>query len=324
MTLPLMKAVQFAQFGSPDVLELREIALPEISAGHVLIRVMSAGLNPVDWKTRKGLGFVAAQIKDALPWTPGFEAAGVVEQIAPDVTGFKPGDRVMGIVGFPSGGGGYAQFALADENHLVKCADTLDLQTAGAIPLAALTAWQALFTVGRLLDGQIVLIHAAAGGVGHFAAQFARWKGASVIGTASEKNRDFLKSLGVDEVIDYKTQKFTEECENIDLVIDGIGGQTGIDSLKVLRPGGTVVTLPTLTAAQVAAAAEGSSHHVKGMTMTPDSHDLAQIAALCAEKKVAVSVQKSFTLDEAPEAHRLLETGSVRGKLLFNPLSHAI
>ncbi|MDL5052980.1 NADP-dependent oxidoreductase [Oscillatoria laete-virens NRMC-F 0139] len=315
---PVMQAVQFARFGPPEELRRAAIPTPTPAAGQVLVRVVSAGLNPIDWKTRKGLGFVAEQIAQALPWTPGFEIAGVVEQIAPDVTAIAPGDTVFGFSGFPVRGGGYAQFALAEAAHLAHLPESVNLETAGAIPLAALTAWQALFEVGHLRKGQIALIHAAAGGVGHFAVQFAKAAGADVIATASEKNRDFLKSLGVDEVIDYRTQKFAEECENLDLVLDGVGGQTGIDSLKVLRPGGTVVTLPTLTAAQVAAAAEGTGKHVKGMTMRPDAAALAQIAQLAAGGKLRVEIQQSYSLADAPAAHHLLETGSVRGKLLLS------
>jgi len=314
-----MKAVQFAKFGDASMLESVEKDRPSLSSGQVLIRAASAGLNPIDWKTRKGMGFVAKQISDRLPWVPGFDIAGIIEEVAPDVTDFKPGDHVMGICGFQTDGGGYAQLVRATAAHIVHCPAAIDLKTAGAIPLAALTAWQALFRTGNLRKGEIVLIHAAAGGVGHFAVQFAKWKGANIIATASEKNRDFLKSFGVDEVIDYKSQKFTEECENIDFILDGVGGQIGIDSLKVLRPGGTLVTLPTLSAPQIIEAAKGTHYIVKGMTMEPLAGDLAEIAALVSEKKVKVDIEKAFTLEEAVEAHTLLEKGSVRGKLIFNP-----
>lgn len=313
-----MKAIQITKFGPPEVLTVVDCPTPEPGEGQVLIRTHSSGLNPIDWKTRKGLGTVARQIVSHMPWVPGFEVAGVVEKVGPGVVDFKSGDTVMGICGFPVTGGGYAEYAIAKSECLIILPTQIAPALAGGIPLAALTAWQALFVVGNVTKEDIILIHAAAGGVGHFALQFAKWKGANVITTASEANFEYLKSLGADEVIDYKTQIFDEECENLDYVLDGIGGETGIRSLKVIKPGGTLVTLPTITAEQVATAGQGRAIHVLNFTMSPDKDQLTQIAQLIADGTVKVNVTRTFKPEEAPAAHELLESGRVRGKLLFN------
>ena len=162
-----MRHVVYDHFGDTDVLRIESSTIPEPGADEVLLRVAGAGLNPIDWKTRKGLGFAARQIEDHLPWTPGYDVSGEVIAVGPDVTTLAPGDRVMGMVGFPAGGGGYSQYTVARADELAIVPEELDLVTAGALPLAALTAWQALFEVAELEAGQKVLIHAGAGGVGH-------------------------------------------------------------------------------------------------------------------------------------------------------------
>ena len=187
-----MRHVIYDRFGGPEVLQVVQSPVPAPAGGQVLVRVHGAGMNPIDWKTRKGLGFAARQIEHSLPWTPGYDIAGEVVAVGDEVTTLTPGDRVMGMVGFPAAGGGYAEYALAAADELAIVPEELDLVAAGAWPLAALTAWQALFEVAKLDSGQKILIHAGAGGVGHLAAQFALERGAHVIATASAGNRDFL------------------------------------------------------------------------------------------------------------------------------------
>ncbi|HET8849729.1 MAG TPA: NADP-dependent oxidoreductase [Marinobacter sp.] len=313
-----MRHVIYDRFGERDVLQVVESPLPEPGEGEVLIRIHGAGLNPIDWKTRKGLGFAARQIENRLPWTPGYDAAGEVIAVSDDVTTLAPGDRVMGMIGFPGNGGGYAQYAVARADELAIVPEELDLVTAGGVPLAALTAWQALFEMARLESGQKILIHAGAGGVGHFAVQFALERGAHVIATASPSNRDFLAELGVHEVIDYHTADVTEECYGLDVVLDLIGGETGKRSLQTLAESGVLVTIPTVTADEIVSAAEAMGLRAHGMTVRPDVFHLEEIAELIEDGDVKVHIDQAFPLDQVADAHERLEGGHVRGKLVLD------
>ncbi|MBD3642116.1 MAG: NADP-dependent oxidoreductase [Marinobacter sp.] len=313
-----MRHVVYDRFGERDVLQVVESPVPQPDTGQVLVRVHGAGLNPIDWKTRKGLGFAARQIENSLPWTPGYDVAGEVVAVAEDVTTLAPGDRVMGMVGFPAAGGGYAEYALAAADELAIVPEELDLVTAGGVPLAALTAWQGLFEMGKLESGQKILIHAGAGGVGHFAVQFALERGAHVIATASARNRDFLAELGVHEVIDYHTTDFADECYGLDMVLDLIGGDVGKRSLHTLAEGGVLVTIPTVTADEIISVAEEMGLRAHGMTVRPDVFHLEEIAELIEDGDVRVHVDGRFALDQVREAHEALEGGHVRGKLVLD------
>jgi len=313
-----MTHVSYDRFGERDVLRVTRSDIPRPAAGQVLIRVHGAGLNPIDWKTRKGLGFAARQIENSLPWTPGYDVAGEVAAVADDVTTLAPGDRVMGMIGFPANGGAYAQYAVAAADELAIVPEELDLLSAGALPLAALTAWQALFEVAKLESGQKVLIHAGAGGVGHFAVQFALERGAHVVATASAGNRDFLAALGVHEVIDYHTTDVTEECYGLDVVLDLVGGEAGKRSLHTLGEHGVLVTIPTVTADDIISAAEALGLRAHGMTVRPDVFHLDEIAELIEDGDVKVHIEKAFPLSEVAAAHELLEGGHVRGKLVLD------
>jgi NADPH:quinone reductase-like Zn-dependent oxidoreductase len=313
-----MRHVVYDQFGERDVLHLVHSDIPELGANQVLVRVHGAGLNPIDWKTRKGLGFAARQIESSLPWTPGYDMAGEIVAVADDVTTLVPGDRVMGMIGFPADGGSYAEYAVARADELAIVPEELDLVTAGALPLAALTAWQALFEVAELEAGQKILIHAGAGGVGHFAVQFALERGAHVIATASAANRDFLSELGVHEVIDYRTSDAAEECYGLDVVLDLVGGETGKRSLNCLGERGVLVTIPTVTADEIISAAEELGLRAHGMTVRPDVLDLDEIAELIEGGDVKVHVSQVFPMAKVADAHELLESGHVRGKLVLD------
>jgi len=313
-----MRQVVYRQFGERDVLQVVSSDMPSPEKRQVLIRVHGAGLNPIDWKTRKGFGFVAQQIESSLPWTPGYDVAGEVVAIGDGVTTLAPGDRVMGMIGFPLNGGSYSEYALATADELAIVPEELDLVTAGALPLAALTAWQALFEVAKLEPGQKILVHAGAGGVGHLAVQFALARGAHVIVTASASNRDFLAELGVHEVIDYHTADFADECYGLDVVLDLVGGDTGKRSLRTLGENGMLVTIPTVTADEIVSAAEEQGLRAHGMTVRPDVFHLDEIAELIEDGDVKVHIEKVFTLDQVAQAHHLLEGGHVRGKLVLD------
>lgn len=313
-----MRHVVYDRFGERDVLQVVESPVPEPAEGQVLVRVHGAGLNPIDWKTRKGLGFAARQIENTLPWTPGYDVAGEVTAVGGGVTTLAPGDRVMGMVGFPAAGGGYAEYALAAADELAIVPEELDLVAAGGVPLAALTAWQGLFEMGKLESGQKILIHAGAGGVGHFAVQFALERGAHVIATASARNRDFLAELGVHEVIDYHTTDFADECYGLDMVLDLMGGDVGKRSLHTLGEGGVLVTIPTVTADEIISAAEEMGLRAHGMTVRPDVFHLEEIAELIEDGDVRVHIDGRFALGQVRDAHEALEGGHVRGKLVLD------
>lgn len=313
-----MRRITYDRFGDAQVLRLDRCERPAPGTGEVLVRVAGAGLNPIDWKTRKGLGFAARQIENRLPWTPGYDMSGTVEQVGEGVDTLSPGDRVMGMIGFPERGGAYADYAVARADELIIVPEELDLVTAGGLPLAALTAWQALFEVAHVGPRDKVLVHAGAGGVGHFAVQFALVRGAHVIATASAANRDFLAALGVHEVIDYHTTDIVEECYGLDAVIDLIGGETGKRSLHTLGEGGVLVTIPTVTADDIITEAEKRGLKAHGMTVRPDVFHLDEIAELIEDGDVHVHVDRIFPLEEAVEAHKLLEQGHVRGKLVLD------
>ncbi|MFL1407618.1 NADP-dependent oxidoreductase [Marinobacter sp. M1N3S26] len=313
-----MKHLVYHQFGEPDVLTVEDAPVPEPGPEDVLVRVAAAGLNPIDWKTRRGLGFAARQIENRLPWTPGYDMAGEVIAVGEKVATLVPGDRVMGMVGFPTSGGACAQFLVVPSADLAIVPEELELLPAAGLPLAGLTAWQALFDVGELEPGQKVLIHAGAGGVGHLAVQFALERGAHVIATASADNRDFLAGLGVHEVIDYHQEDFADECYGLDLVLDLVGGDTGKRSLHTLSEHGVLVTIPTVTADEIVSEAERMGLKAHGMTVRPDVFQLEEILELIEDGDVRVHVDGVFPLSDAAAAHRLLEGGHVRGKLVLD------
>jgi len=234
-----MKAVRIHLYGGPQVLVEENAPRPEPSSLEVLIEVHSAGVNPIDWKVREG--YAKGWLNHKLPLIIGWDVSGVIAELGDGVKGFRKGDEVYGKL--DSGrDGAYAEYAVSNIENIVLKPKKIDHVHAAAVPIAALTAWQSLFDLGNLSAGQTVLIHAAAGGVGHFAVQFARWKGAKVIGTASARNEEFVRSLGADMVIDYTGRKFEEEVSGVDCVLDTQGGEVLERSLRVLKKGGIVVS----------------------------------------------------------------------------------
>jgi len=307
-----MNAIVVHEFGPADkVLKLESAPKPACGDGEMLIRVRAAGVNPIDWKLRSG---GAARLV-RFPYVPGFDVAGVIEQVGKGITKFKPGDEVFAMVDLRRGGG-YAEYAIARESEVAIKPAKISFTDAASIPLVTLTAWQALFDTAKLSSGQTVLIHGGAGGVGSMAVQLAKWKGAHVIATASKENHEFLKSIGADEVIDYHTQKFQDMVKDVDVVLDTVGGQTQIDSFDVLKKGGILVSIvggpPDAQAKAKAAGVRAPTILVHAST-----DELAQIAKLLDEGKIKPVVTHVFPLKDAAKAHEQSETKHTRGKIVL-------
>jgi NADPH:quinone reductase-like Zn-dependent oxidoreductase len=305
-----VEVMRIHRFGGKDVLRSEALSLSMPDAGQVLIAVRAASVNPVDFKIRSGK-YPAVQ-EDRLPYTLGRDASGIVEKCGAQATRFAPGDEVFGIVGIS--GGGYAEKVVLDERAIAAKPSTVDHVHAAAIPLAGQTAWQGLFRHGHLKAGQSVLIHGGSGGVGHFAVQFAKAKGARVLTTVSTDSVEFARSLGADVVIDYKKQRFEDEASQLDMVFDLIDGETRERSWKLLKKGGTLVT--TLTdPSQEKAKAQGVS--AMRYTVEADGAELTEIAELVRGGKVKPHVAKTFPLASALDALASVEEGHSRGKIVL-------
>lgn len=285
-----------------------EQSLPD--AAQVLVSVKAASINPVDFKIRNGQ--YPAVREDRLPYTLGRDVAGIVEKCGAQAVQFNVGDEVLGMVSV--GGGGYAEKVVLDQCAVARKSRLMDYPDAAAIPLAGQTAWQGLFRYGQLTSGQSVLIHGGSGGVGHFAIQFAKAKGARVLTTVSTKNVAFARSLGADVVIDYKTQRFEDQAQDVDMVFDLIGGETRERSWKLLKPGGILVTTLTEPSQELA-----NRYGVRALryTVEADGNELTEIIDLVASGKVKPHVEKKFRLEEAAEALAAVESGGSIGKVIL-------
>ncbi|WP_430592240.1 NADP-dependent oxidoreductase [Humidisolicoccus flavus] len=313
-----MRAVTVNEFGPPSVATVSEIETPKKLSAEVLIDVRAAGLNPIDAKTRAG-GGVAAGIQ-AFPWVPGNDFAGTIREAVYEHHDLKVGDAVYGIANPARMLGSFAEVVAVSSLSIARKPETLSFVEAAAVPVAGLTAWDAIVRVARAHSGQRVLIHAAAGGVGHFAVQFARYFGAHVIGTASGKNLDFVRSLGANEVVDYKTERFEEVVDKVDVVLDLIGNvhdDTGSRSLNVLRQGGLYINVPTGSWPEYAEAAKAAQVRATGVKVEPDGANLSIISRLIDAGDVKVEVASVLPMDEAAQAFETLEAGHVRGKLVL-------
>ncbi|EGX55712.1 NADPH:quinone reductase [Streptomyces zinciresistens K42] len=311
-----MYAVRQIDYGGPEVLRIAEVERPEPGPGEVLVRVRAAGVNPADWKIRAGLAdhrFLQP------PFTPGLDMAGEVEAIGSEVAGFGPGDRVYGMVYPPRGA--QAQYTLAKADMLASVPPGVDLVQAGGLATAGLTAWQALARAS-VNSGQRVLVHAAAGGVGHLAVQIAKAHGAYVIGTARSEKHAFLRRLGADEVIDYTSVDFAEVVGSaVDVVLDPLGDDYGPRSLAVLSPGGAYIDLrqPNPGRPEIRARAQELGIGFADITVAPRAEDLADLVALAADGLVRVEVERTLPLSQVAEAHALSEAGRVKGKIVLIP-----
>ncbi|GHC51411.1 NADPH:quinone reductase [Streptomyces cinnamoneus] len=307
-----MKAISQNTYGGPEVLQEVETDRPQPGPSQVLVRVRAAGMNPTDWKHRQFAGFL-----DRLPLVLGWDVSGVVEAVGIGVTIHKPGDEVFGMLPYPYGVGSFAEYVVAPARALVRKPEGIDHVQAGAVPLAALTAWQALVDTANVRPGQRVLIHAAAGGVGHLAVQIAKEQGAYVIGTASAPKHALLRELGVDEAVDYRNQDFTE-IEPVDLVLDAIGGDTAARSLDVLKPGGQLLTIAiTSMPADLPARAAERDIQVTPVLVEADQAGMRAIADLMAAGKLKAVVEATFPLAQAAEGHALGDTNRVAGKVVL-------
>lgn len=318
MSKQMIQAIRVHQYGGPEQLKLEQIPCPEPQAGEVLIRVHAAGVLPAEWKVRQGLfkNFVPA----SFPYIPGSAMAGVVEEVGPGVTTFQKGQAVFG----RSTNGAYAEYtttavdppALGPKTFslLALKPETLSFDEAATISGGATIAWTALFEDGALQAGQRVLIHGAAGGVGSFAVQFARWKGAQVIGTTSKANMDFVRALGAETVIDYTSTPFEQMVHDVDLVLDTIGGETLQRSMQVIKHGGTLVSLLEQPSPDLA---QKYGIRAKKNAALPTNSLLRTIAQLIDEGRLKVTITQTFPLREASLAHELSQTGHGRGRIVL-------
>jgi NADPH:quinone reductase-like Zn-dependent oxidoreductase len=304
-----MKAIRIHDYGGPEVLKYEDAPRPKPQAGEVVVRVHAAGVNPIDWKVREG------HMKDfwphKFPLILGWDLSGVVEEVGKAVSRFKIGDEVYSLPD-PTRNGAYADYIAVREPELALKPNSLHHIRAAAVPLAALTAWQALFDTAQLQPRQRVLIHAGSGGVGHFAVQLAKWKGAYVLATASTKNQDLLRKLGVDEPIDYTQARFEDIVRNIDIVLDTLGGETQKRSWLVLKKGGNLVSL-VQSPSQEKAKELGVRAVLLGAQ--PNGAQLAEISKIIEAGKLAPIIDRILPLSEARRAHELSQSGHTHGKI---------
>jgi len=306
-----MKALRFHQFGGPEVLQFDEDApVPEPAEGQIQVRVSGAGVNPVDWKLREG--YLQAYFPVDLPATVSWEFSGTVSKLGAGVTQFEVGDEVYGHSRY----GTMAEYTVADVVGVAKKPFSMDLPDAASVPMCATTAYQALFDVAGLKAGQRVLVQAAAGGVGTFAVQLAKWKGAYVIGTASAKNHHLLQEIGCDEVIDYRTTPYETVVKDVDVVLESVGGDENMrKSLSVLKPGGILVSI---SSAQPTEEAEAQGKRAEYCFMQQNSSQLTIIANLIQDLKVRPVIDTVVPFHEAVEAEKENQEGHVVGKMVVD------
>jgi len=307
----MMRAIRQEVLGGPEVLKEVEIERPEPGVSQLLVRVHAAGVNPTDWGHRAFPIFLGPP-----PFTLGWDVSGVVEATGFGVTLFKPGDEVFGMLPYPHGAGSHAEYVTGPARAFARKPRTVDHAQAGAMPLAALTAWQALNDTAQLADGQRVLIHAAAGGVGHLAVQIAKARGAYVIGTASAGHHDLVRDLGADEMIDYRTTDFAAAVSDVDVVLNSITGDYAARSLRTLQPGGVLVSLLPF-GSEVPAEAAKLGVRTELMLVEHDHAGMTEIAGLVTAGKLRPVIAATFPLAEAAKAHELGETRHVAGKLVL-------
>ncbi len=307
-----MKAIILTDFGSVDNLVVTDVNTPAVSDNEVLIQVKSISVNPIDVKTRSGKG-VSSLFNDQNPIILGWDVSGIVVESKSPL--FKAGDDVFGMVNFPGFGKAYAQYVAAPASHLALKPGSISHAEAAAASLAALTAFQAVVSHANVQAGQRVLIHAAAGGVGHFAVQIAKELGAYVIGTSSAANKDFVLSLGADEHIDYKTQTIAGATQAIDFVLDTIGDENIDHSLDVMKPGATIISIPSGKNEAVKEKAEAKGMIGYPIRVQSNGEDMNQLANLLEQGKIKSHISQTFDFDEMRQAHIHIESGKTRGKI---------
>lgn len=316
-----MYAIQQQTWGGPEQLRRVEIGRPVPLPTEILVRVEAAGVNPVDVFTREGKAYRRAL---SLPFIPGWDIAGVVQEVGYGVTRFKPGDEVFGMPWFPRAAGAYAEYAVAPSRHFALKPSEIDFAHAAALPLAGLTAWQMLVDVAAVRAGMRVLISGGAGGVGHLAIQLAKYLGAHVIATARAEKQEFCKTLGAEEVIDYTSSPVHQLVSGVDVVIELVGGETCLSMLRTLRKGGLLISaqaawVPTLQTEADARGVRATSYLVE-----PDAAGLEALAALVKIGELSPHVQSVFPMERVAEAHALISRRQVMGKLVLETWGHAV
>ncbi|MDG4830596.1 NADP-dependent oxidoreductase [Solwaraspora sp. WMMD1047] len=308
-----MRAIEQDRLGGPEVLKLVEVEPPEPGPAEVLVRVHAVGVNPTDYWHRATGGLLGRPVR------LGWDLSGVVEATGAGAALYRPGDEVFGVPRLPQAAGTYAEYVTAPSRHLARKPGVLSHVEAAGLGLAGLTAWQALVDVADVRPGQRVLVHAAAGGVGHLAVQVAKARGAYVIGTATAAKHTFVGGLGADEVIDYTTTDFTERLHDLDVVIDPIGGEYGPRSLRTLRPGGILVALASPAETYLEKEAARHGRRARFMIVEPDRAGLTSLAHLVAVGQLRVEVHTVLPLEQAAEAHEIGQAGRTTGKIILKP-----
>src|SRR5579864_6155974 len=307
-----MKAIVAREYGGPEVLKYEDVPVPTPKENEILVKVFAAGVNSFDGNLLAG-NWAKPPNGTQLPWHPGYDIAGVVEKVGSKVGKFKPDDAVYAFITILKGGG-YAEYAVAKQSDAALKPATISFVEAAGAPSVALTAWQAIVDKANVRSGQTVLIHGASGGVGLFAIPIAKIRGAKVFATASTANQDFLKQLGADVAIDYKTQKFEDIAKDVDVVIDGVGGETAARSYPIVKKGGILVSLVgRVDQAQL------DKYGIRGavVLVEPNGEQLAQIGKLIDQKKIKVVVSDTFPLADAGKAQAKADTGHARGKIVL-------
>ncbi|WP_437083492.1 NADP-dependent oxidoreductase [Streptomyces sp. enrichment culture] len=307
-----MRTVRQEALGGAEVLNLTNSPIPAPNATEILVKTHAAGVNPIDWKIREyGLWLTP-------PFGVGWDVSGTVVAVSPGENRFKVGDEVFGLPAFPNEAAGYSEYVAGPARHFARKPSALDHVQAAALPMAALTAWQALVDGADVQPGQRVLVHAAAGGVGHLAVQIAKARGAYVIGTASAAKHDVLRELGADEVVDYTAVDFTEAVKDVDVVLDLIGGEYEDRSLRTLRPGGTYIgVINPLALDEIRAKAQALGLRGITVNVAPDHAVLEQVAALAEEGRLRPLVAGTFPLQDVREAHELSQSQRATGKIVL-------
>jgi NADPH:quinone reductase-like Zn-dependent oxidoreductase len=306
-----MKAILINEYGNENVLNYTDVERPEAKEGEVLVKVHATSVNPVDWKIRDGMGEMFGL---KLPLILGGDIAGTIEEVGLEVENFKQGDAVYGMTVSGGFSGAYAEYALAKADAIAPKPESINFEEAAAIPIAALTAWQAMFDLANLSSGQRILIAGASGGVGSMAIQFAKAKGAFVVGTASGKNEQFVRDLGADEFVDYTQQPFEEVVKDVDVVFDTIGGDTQERAFQTLKKGGFLVT-----SAQTPSEEKAKEFGVEAAFVfcKPNAQQLAEINRLIEEGKLKIHIETVLPLAEVKKAHQLSQSGRTRGKIVL-------
>ena len=310
------KQIAITEFGNAEVLAIQTTSTPTPQTGEVLVKVAYSGVNPIDVKTRAGLGWAAAQNKDNLPWVPGYDISGKVVSCGEDTSRFQEGDEVAGFIGFPIRGGGYSQYVCVPESELSYVPNSVALEAAAVLPLAGQTAAQAL-SKANVTEGDRVLILAGAGGVGHLAVQIAVATKAEVFTTCSERNLDYLATLGA-HAVNYQFAPVSERVEGVDVLIDLVGGDAALDALKCLTDNARVITVPTITAELICEKAKLLGFEASGMLVEPDREQLDTLLYMVGVGLLKTEVQYVYPMTDVIEAHKQVESGRTRGKILLD------